>query len=131
MLSKLNLSKDIQKYCSSFLTDYELIYIEGDWHKFSKYNVCALAAKNGWLDLLMFARKNGCDWNELVCSHAAENGYLEILKWAKENGCKWDRWTCSYAAENGHLTILKWAKNSLAPSEMGVNGICGHVHMPL
>ena len=34
-----------------------------------------------------------------ICSYAAQNGHLEILKWARENGCQWNSYTCSYAAE--------------------------------
>ena len=35
-------------------------------------------------------QKNGCEWDSFTCSCAAENGHLEVLKWAKENGC--DMW---------------------------------------
>ena len=112
MLNKLNLSKDLQKYCLSYLLEDEIIYIENKWHKFPRSKVCTIAAKNGWLDLLIFARENGCKWDSYTCSNAAENEHFEILKWAKENGCEWDSSTCSYAAENGHLEILKWAKEN-------------------
>ena len=39
-------------------------------------------------------------------------GHLEVLKWARVNGCRWDWWTCYYAAEGGHLDVLKWARES-------------------
>jgi phosphoserine aminotransferase len=48
----------------------------------------------------------------MTCSYAAENGNLEVLKWARENGCEWESNTCSCAAWNGHLEVLKWAKNN-------------------
>ena len=38
-----------------------------------------------------------------VCSGAAGRGYIEILKWARENGCGWDERTCVEAAKGGHL----------------------------
>jgi hypothetical protein len=38
---------------------------------------------------------------------AAHNGQLEILQWARANGCPWNEYTCSYAARNGHLEIHK------------------------
>ena len=41
-----------------------------------------------------------------------ENGHLEVLKWARENGCEWNSWTCAYAAQNGHLEVLKWAREN-------------------
>ena len=39
-------------------------------------------------------------------------GHLEVLKWARENGCQWDEWTCATAAEGGHLEVLKWAREN-------------------
>jgi hypothetical protein len=32
-------------------------------------------------------RANGCDWNTETCSAAAGGGHLEVLEWARENGC--------------------------------------------
>jgi len=46
---------------------------------------------------------------------AAKGGHLEVLKWARENGCPWDEWTCAYAAEGGHLEVLKWARENGCP----------------
>ena len=37
---------------------------------------------------------------------------LEVLQWARANGCDWDASTCSYAAEAGDLEMLKWARVS-------------------
>ncbi len=34
------------------------------------------------------------------------SGHLEILKWARANGCKWDESTCAAAARNGHLEVV-------------------------
>ena len=51
---------------------------------------CANAALNGHLEMLKWARENGCDWNSDTCANAAINGHLEVLKWARENGCQWD-----------------------------------------
>ena len=36
------------------------------------------------------------------CCDIAKEGYLEILKWARSNGCDWNSNTCSSAARNGH-----------------------------
>jgi hypothetical protein len=41
-----------------------------------------------------------------------EGGHLEILKWARENGCPWNELTCASAARGGHLTVLKWAREN-------------------
>lgn len=38
---------------------------------------------------------------------------MEVLKWAKENGCLWDEWTCVEAARrNRQLEVLKWAREN-------------------
>jgi hypothetical protein len=36
---------------------------------------------------------------------AALNGYLKVLKWARENNFTWNKHTCVYAARGGHLKI--------------------------
>src|SRR5271165_4484675 len=123
--------KDLTKLCDSDLMDDELIYFCGqsNWIKFNKNYAFFIAAQNGWLDLLKWAKQNGCDWNSSTCSIAAHNGHLEVLKWARENGCKWNSLTCSNAAENGHLEVLKWARengcdwNSYTCSYAARNGI--------
>jgi len=33
---------------------------------------------------------------------------VEVLKWARENGCPWAETTCSEAAYGGHLEVLSW-----------------------
>ena len=35
----------------------------------------------------------------ILVLNAARGGHLEVLKWARENGCDWNISTCSYAAE--------------------------------
>ena len=52
------------------------------------------AAKGGHLEVLKWARANGCPWgNEKTCTFAAKGGHLAVLKWARENGCPWDERT--------------------------------------
>ncbi len=70
---------------------------------------CWRAAKNGDLNGLRKAHKNGCEWDWLTCAYAAAKGYLECLQYAHENGCVWDSWTCAEAALNGQLTCLQYA----------------------
>ena len=43
----------------------------------------------------------------MTCAHAAAGGHLEVLQWARENGCPWDWKTCAWAAEGGHLAVLR------------------------
>ena len=51
---------------------------------------------------------------------AAHGGHLEVLKWARENGCPWDEITCTWAAEGGHLDVLKWARENDCPWDESV-----------
>ena len=44
--------------------------------------------RDGHLNVLQWARANGCEWDANVCAQAAEGGHLEVLKWAHLNGCK-------------------------------------------
>ena len=38
-----------------------------------------------------------------TCAYAAKGGHLDVLKWARENGCPWDEWTCAFAASRGYV----------------------------
>ena len=67
------------------------------------------AAKEGHLEVLQWARANGCQWNTNTCLFAASGGQLEVLQWARANGCGWDKGTCRAAAQSGHLEMLQWA----------------------
>jgi len=77
--------------------------------------VCAIAARNGNLEMLKFLRGNGCPFSEETCADAAEGGHLELLRWARENGCPWDEKTCTGAARGGHLFLLKWVRQNGCP----------------
>ena len=51
----------------------------------------------------------------LQCYEIAMEGSLEVLKWARSEGCPWDSYTCYWAAQNGHLEVLKWAESEGCP----------------
>ena len=76
---------------------------------------CSYAAKGGHLEILKWARENGCPWNENTRKSAAKGGHLEVLKWARENGCWWNSYMCAYAAKGGHLEVLKWLRANDCP----------------
>ena len=67
------------------------------------------------LEVLQWARQNGCPWKESTCYRAAEGGHLEVLQWAHQNGCPWNEGTCEAAAKKGHLEVLKWAHQNGCP----------------
>ena len=82
-----------------------------------KNDLCEDAARGGHLEMLKWARENGCPWDELTCAAiAAYGGHLEVLKWARENDCPWEELTCAaIAAYGGHLEVLKWARENGCP----------------
>ena len=49
-----------------------------------------------------------------VC-FAAHGGHLEVLQWARANGCPWDETTCEAAVARGHLDVVQWAKENDCP----------------
>jgi len=96
----------------SSLTKDEQLYYEKKWNKFNKIKICDIAAENGWLDLLKWAREKNYKWNNSLLGSAAKNGHLKVLKWALQNGCQWywyeNNSIYECAAENGHFEVLKW-----------------------
>ena len=70
---------------------------------------CAAAAGNGHLTVLRWARHNGCAWSSSTCEAAARGGHLAVLKFARRNGCAWSSRTCEAAARGGHLAVLQFA----------------------
>src|SRR5580658_9215216 len=87
----------IRSFCSCFIKKEKFINI---------------VAKLGYLNIIQWARENGCDWDSSTCSDAARGDHLEVLKWARGNGCDWNSLTCSYAAQGGYLEVLKWAREN-------------------
>ena len=98
-MNTIQLPKDLNNICCSYLTGDECIYVNNEWKKFNENKVCNIAAENGWLDLLIWAKQNGYEWDSYVCCIAAYNGHLEVLKWARLKGCDWDSYVCYYAAK--------------------------------
>ncbi len=35
---------------------------------------------------------------------------MEILRWARMNGCPWNAMASAYAAAGGHLEVLRWMR---------------------
>ena len=80
-----------------------------------KPSVCTQAAMGGHLEIVKWARKNGCPWDkDYTCAWVARHGLLKVLKWARENGCSWDEKTCSWAAEHGQLEVPQWRARTAA-----------------
>ena len=79
-------------------------------------DVCRLLARYGYLEVLQWARANGCSWNEDTCSEAARGGHLAVLQWARANGCRWDSKT--YTAALYCPGVLEWLKANGCPRPM-------------
>jgi hypothetical protein len=62
------------------------------------------------VELLQWARSNGCDWSATTCCLAAAQGKLETLQWLHASGCPWDERVCLCAAAHGYLLILQWSR---------------------
>ncbi len=46
-----------------------------------------MAATCGHLDVIMFMRSKGCDWNYKVIEYALDRGHTHVVEWARANGC--------------------------------------------
>jgi hypothetical protein len=78
-----------------------------------KYNILKCAASTCDLDLFKWVRANAGQivmQGVELCVWATTGGNLEVLQWARANGCKWDLTICATAARFGHLELLKWAR---------------------
>ena len=74
------------------------------------------AVNLGCLSTLKHLHSRGhLERKEWLCMFAARSGQLEVLQWARANGCPWDRWTCTAAAKGGHLEVLQWARANGCP----------------
>jgi hypothetical protein len=44
-------------------------------------------------------------------------GHLELLKWARSNGCPWDEETYELGNENGNPAIMRYLEDEDCPME--------------
>jgi hypothetical protein len=75
-----------------------------------------MAARGGHLDVLKYARENGCLWDvsslcRSMCINAVIGGNVECLKYVREHKCPMDSRTCDKAAEYGRLEMLKYLRS--------------------
>lgn len=75
-------------------------------------STCSAAARSGNLGMLQWLREdeNDCPWDEDTCLSAAKGGFVEVLKYAYENGCPAHSYECEFAAEGGHREVLEWSQ---------------------
>ena len=51
--------------------------------------------------------QNGCEWDSWTCWGAAKGGHLEVLRWARENGCPWNPSECLTASAQ-QPAVIAW-----------------------
>jgi len=49
----------------------------------------------GSVEMLAWAKDNGCPWKDGTCALLAEHGNLTVLQWARDHDCSWDERTCA------------------------------------
>ncbi|AGO84769.1 Ankyrin repeat domain containing protein [Pandoravirus salinus] len=67
---------------------------------------CQAAAREGRVDCLMLAHRNGCPWNSDTTRVAAANGHLDCFLYARKEGCETPRVCALAAVRNGHAAIF-------------------------
>jgi len=56
---------------------------------------------------LKLLRENNTPWDEKTYDSAALGGHLEVLQWARANGCTWNWKTCVKVAERGRREAIQ------------------------
>jgi len=59
------------------------------------------------LEVLQWARANGCPWDIRTCHKAAGGGHLKVLLWARKNGCPCDENELHIASLNGQVAMVR------------------------
>ena len=62
-----------------------------------------LAAEGGHLELLQWARAQGCPWRQRTVTCAIASGHVGMLEWMMAHGCSWPRNASLMAAATGHI----------------------------
>jgi hypothetical protein len=75
-------------------------------------NSCAHAVISGNIEMLIFVRLHGCEWDGKIFELAAQYNHLHILKFLVKYGCEISDsttiCTSEYAAENGNIDMINW-----------------------
>ena len=112
------LPKDVRKLIYAKLDKYDIELVlraHGSKRPILTVKFSHYCAKNGYLDLLIWAISNGCQQDAYTCTLAAAGGHLEVLIWLHDNGCPCESRIYKRAAFNGHLEVLKWLYDNGCP----------------
>jgi len=47
------------------------------------------------VEMMQWAKANGCPWHLGTCAKVAIRGHLDVLKWARKHGCPWSTEVCT------------------------------------
>jgi len=68
------------------------------------------ALKGGHIEVALWLRENGCEWDQDTCGALAALGRIDVFEDAFQNGCPLNIRACLSAAEKGHIHVLNWLK---------------------
>ena len=66
----------------------------------SEFDMCAYAASENDISLLIWARNNGCKLTKHTFTKAVTHGHLAVLDWLLQNRCPCDRDEVTKAANS-------------------------------
>ncbi len=93
-------------------------------------NSCSHAVIGGNIDMLMFVRSHGCEWNEETLELAAKVNQFNMVKFLKKNGFDIDRYISIRVAENGNVEIMNWLiENNYIIDDMACESASDHGHL--
>jgi hypothetical protein len=71
--------------------------------------LCNVAAANGHLAIIRWARERNHPWFESTCHVAAKHDHVSVLAWLRANGCPWNEAACrDIAAMHACHNVVKW-----------------------
>jgi Ankyrin repeats (3 copies) len=77
--------------------------------------ICWEAADFGSVDMLLYLKQQGCDFDEFTMAFAAAEGHLAVCQFLLAEQCPCDTDVCAYAAQNGHLETVRFLHESGCP----------------
>jgi uncharacterized protein YciI len=84
--------------------------------------VLDVAVGAGNLTMVKLLVDRGCRMSKYTCAVAARNGHLEILTWLHEQGCPWDSDTfvsaVHFGTKSGNWDVLKWLCQRKCPVDV-------------
>jgi hypothetical protein len=80
----------------------------------------ALLVDYNAVDVIRWARANGCPWDSAASESAARRGNLGILQWLVAEGCPYGDMTRAWATVRGHNDVCQWLDDRRCPDRPDV-----------